>query len=61
MMKSMLELPKLVQHLVDYVEVYGIEVGIKLDTKAECTDLRYCQHYYTHVKLGQFTNNMPKD
>ena len=25
------------------------------------TDLWCCQHYYTHAKLGQFTNDMPKD
>ena len=30
MMKSMLELPKLVQHLAGYVEVFGTEVESKL-------------------------------
>ena len=35
--------------------------GIRLDTKLKYTDRWCCQHYYTHAKLGQFTNGMPKD
>ena len=31
--------------------------GNRFDTKLK----GYCQHYYTHAKLGQFTNGMPKD
>ena len=34
--------------------------GIRLDTKLKVY-LWCCRHYYTHVKLGQFTNGMPKD
>ena len=34
---------------------------IRLDTKLKPADLWCCQHYYTHVKLGQFTNGMTKD
>ena len=33
MMKSMLGLPKLVQHSADYVEVFGVEVESDFDTK----------------------------
>ena len=61
MMKSMLELPKLVQHMADYVEVFGIEVESDLTQSWKYTDPWYCQRSYTHAKLGQFTNGMPKD
>ena len=60
-MKLMPGLPKLVQHLADYVLVFGIEVESDLTQSWKSTDLWYCQHYYTHVKLGQFTNGMSKD
>ena len=30
-------------------------------TRLYCTDLYCSQHYYTQVKLGQFTSGMPKD
>ena len=60
-MKSMADLPKLVQHLADYVEVFGIEVESDLTESCKSTDPRCRQHYYTHAKLGQFTNGMPKD
>ena len=61
MMKSMLGLPKLVQHLAGYVEVFRTEVESDLKQSWKYTD-RWCsQHYYTHAKLGQFTNGMPKD
>ena len=61
MMKSMLGLPKLVQHLAGYVEVFGAEVESDLTQSWKYTDRWCCQHYYTHAKLGQFTNSMPKD
>ena len=35
--------------------------GIRLDTKLKEYSQWCCQHYYTHAKLGQFTNGMPKD
>ena len=60
-MKSMPELPKLVQHLANYMAVFGIEVESDFIQSWKSTDLWCCQHYYTHVKLGQFTNEMPKD
>ena len=60
-MKSMPGLPKLVQHLTDYVEVFGIEVESDLPQSWKSTDPWCCQRYYTHAKLGQFTNGMPKD
>ena len=60
MMKSVPGLPKLVQHLTDYVEVFGIEVESDLTQSWKSTDLWFCQQYYTHVQLGQFTG-MPKD
>ena len=59
--KSMLGLPKLVQHLANYVEVFGIEVESNLTQSLKYTDRWCCQHYYTHAKLGQFTNGMPID
>ena len=34
---------------------------IGLDTKLKIKDSWCCQHYYTHVKLGQFTNSMPNE
>ena len=61
MMKSVPRLPKLVQHLADYVEVVGIEVESDFIQSWKSTDLWCCQHYYTHAKLGQFTKGMPKD
>ena len=56
MMKSMLELPKLMQHLAGYVEVFGTEVESDLTQSWKYTDRWCCQHYYTHAELGQFTN-----
>ena len=35
--------------------------GIGLDTKLKIKDSWCCQHYYTHAKLGQFTNSMPSE
>ena len=61
MMKSMPGLPKLVQHLAGYVEVFGTEVESDLTQSLKYTDPWCCQHYYTHAKLRQFTNCMPKD
>ena len=61
MMKSMPGLPKLVQHLADYVEVFRIEVESNLTQSWKYTDPWCCQRYYTHAKLGQFTNGMSKD
>ena len=61
MMKSMLGLPKLVQHSASYVEVFGTEVESDLRQSWKYTDWWGCQHHYTHAKLGQFTNTMPKD
>ena len=60
-MKSMLELPKLVQHLAGYVEAFGTEVESDLTQSWKNIDRQCCQHYYTHAKLGQLTNGMPKD
>ena len=34
---------------------------IRLDTKLKVYRSVVLQHYYTHAKLGQFTNGMPKD
>ena len=61
MLKSMSGLPKLVQHLANHMEVFGVEVESDLTQSWKSTDLWCCQHYYTHVKLGQFTKGMPKD
>ena len=61
MIKLMLGLQKLVQHLAGYVEVFGTEVESVLTQSWKYTDRLCCQHYYTHAKLGQFTNGMPKD
>ena len=61
MTKSVPGLPKLVQHLANYVEVYGIKVKSDLTQSWKSTDLLCCQNYYTHVKLEQFTKDMPKD
>ena len=47
MMKSMLELPKLVQYLANYVEAFGTEVESDLNQSWKYTDLWCCQHYYT--------------
>ena len=51
MLKSMPGFPKLVQHLADYVEVFGIKVESDLTQSWKSTDLWWCQHYYTNVKL----------
>ena len=49
-MKSMLGLPKLVQHLAGYVEVFGTEEESDLTQSWKYTD-RWCfQHYFTHAK-----------
>ena len=61
MMKSMLELPKVVQHLAGYEEAFGTEVESDLTQSWKYIDRKCCQHYYTHAKLGQFTTGMPKD
>ena len=60
-MKSMPGLPKIVQHLADYVVVFGIEVESGLTQSWKCTKLWCCEHYCMHAKPGQFTNGMPKD
>ena len=52
---------KLVQHLADYVEVFGIEAESDLTQSWKSTEPWCCQHYYTHAKLGQFTNCLPTD
>ena len=61
MMKSMPGLPKLVQQFADYVVVFGVKVESDLTQSWQYTDPWCCQHYYRHVKLGQFTNDMSKD
>ena len=61
MVKSMPGLPKPVQHLADYMEVFGIKVEADLTQSWKFTDLWCCQHFYTHVKLNQFTNSIPND
>ena len=61
MMKSMPGLPKLVQHLANYVVVFGIEVESGLTQSWKSTKLWCCQHYCMHAKHGQFTNGLPKD
>ena len=40
---------------------YLEKVGSDLAQSWKFTDLWCCQHYYTRVKLGQFTNGMPKN
>ena len=60
-MKSMLELPKLVQYLADFVVVFRIEVESGLTQSWKSTKLWCCQHYCMHAKRGQFTNGTPKD
>ena len=60
MMKLVTGLPILVKHLADYVEVLGIDVESDFTKSWNCTDPWCCQHYYTHAKLGQFTNGMQK-
>ena len=45
MMKPMSGLPKLVQHLADYVAVFGIEVESDLTQSWNFTDPWCCQHY----------------
>ena len=46
MMKSMPGLPKLVQHLAGYVEVFGTEVELDLTKSWRYADRWCCQHYY---------------
>ena len=43
---SMPGLPKLVQHLADYVEVFGIEMKSDLTQSWKTTEPLCCQHYY---------------
>ena len=59
--ESMPGLPKPVQHLADYVVVFGIEVESGLTQSWKTTKLWCCQHYCLHAKRGQFTNGMLKD
>ena len=61
MMKSMPGLPKIMQHLADYTEVFGIEVKSDLTQSWKYTDPWCCQYYSTHANLGKFTNGMLKD
>ena len=61
MMKSMSGLPKLVQHLADYLVVFGIKVESGLTQSWKSTELWCCQHCCMHAKRGQFTNGTPKD
>ena len=61
MMKSMPGLPKLVQHLADYMVMFGIEVNSGLTQSWKSTELWCCQHYCMHATHGQFTNGTPKD
>ena len=51
-MKSMLGLPKLVQHLAGYVEVFGTEMESDLTQSWKYIRLWCCIHYYTHAKLA---------
>ena len=59
--KSMPGLPKLVQHLANYVVVFGIEMESGLTQSWKSIKLWCCQRYCMHAKCGQFTNGMPKD
>ena len=43
------------------LRVFGTEVESDLTQSWKYIAQMCCQHYYTHVKLGQFTNGMPKD
>ena len=54
-------LPKLVQDLADFVEVFGNVVESDSTQSWKSTDPWCCQRQYTHAKLEQFTNGMPKD
>ena len=49
MVKSMLGLPKLVQHLTDYVEVFGIEAESQTWHKAE--SLQICGAANTIIRM----------
>ena len=60
-MNSVPGLPKLVQHLADYVVVFEIEVELGLTQSWKSTKLWCCQHYCMHAKREQFTNGTPKD
>ena len=53
MMKSMPGLLKVVLHLTNYVEVFGIEVESDLTQNWKYTDRCCCQPYYTHAKHRQ--------
>ena len=60
MMRSMLGLPKLVQHLAGYVKVFGTEVESDLH-KAESIQIGGAANTIICMRnLGQFTNGMPK-
>ena len=61
MMKSIPGLPKLVQHLADYVVVLGIKVESGLTHSRGSTKLWCCQHNCMYAKRGQFTNGTPND
>ena len=54
---------KPVQHLADYMVVFGIEVESGLTQSWKSTKLWCCQHYCNrlHAECGQFTNGTPKD
>ena len=41
--------------------VLGQLCGTIWDQSGIRLDVWGCQHHYTHMKLGQFTNSMPKD
>ena len=60
MMKWMPGFPKLVQHLADYVVVFGTEMESGLTQSWKSTKL-WCQHNCMHAKSGQFTNGMSKE
>ena len=54
MMKSMPGLPKLVQHLADCLEVFGIGVESDVTQSGKYTDLWCCQHCFTHAKYFSY-------
>ena len=60
MMKSMLEVFKLVQHLADYVEIFGTEVESDVTQSWKFTDRWCCQHYYTHANLDNLSMECQK-
>ena len=59
-MKLMTGLPKPVQHLADYVVVFGIEVESGLTQSWNSIKLWCCQHNCMHAKRGEFTNSTTK-